>query len=324
MTYNRTLHGRFASGLYTPVIQTVLSLLLMLSAYWLPASVLPISLPSVPAFLVGLPSRLLSVLLYIIAAQVFAQQTFFDRRVRWMGAFYMWLVAISVFANGNCTIAVTSLLFVISFVLLLACQYSANPVRLLFTTFFMLGVMAFITPFSLCLIPLFLLFSFLTNIFSLQGFLASLLGVATPFWLVLGTAYVFPEVSVLSDNLLSGIPSLLDVSFPDVTPLLILQVVLVLVLLLPAITRFIGSANPAKPLLRRRFSFIIIAVIYLLSLFCVMNSGRVLFYFWLLPPLAVMASYVLTGKETRVMNIYFILINLIMLAIATHGIWLRL
>ena len=120
MTCKRTLHSRFASGRFTSVLLFAFSLLLMLSAFWYPASAVPVQLPSEPSFMGGLASRLLSTIFYAVSAILISGQDFFDRRVRWVGAFYMWMVAVLPFVNGNSTLALSSFLSVLAFVILFA------------------------------------------------------------------------------------------------------------------------------------------------------------------------------------------------------------
>lgn len=324
MTYNRTLHGRFVSGRYTPIILVVMSSLLMLSAIWFPDLVASeILQPSEPPFLGSAVSRILSAVLFALAAFVISRQTFFDKRVHWKGALYMWLVAISLFANGNIVIAFVSLLYVLSVALLFAAQHSVAQVGQLFTSFMLLGVLALVTPFLLYLIPLYITFIFLANIFSVRNIAASILGLATPFWLVMGSAYVFPQAEVLSRAFTDGLPCLFEFSAPEYSTSSLLVLVLVILLLFPAAVLFMGSASPSKPLLRRRFSYIIVTSIYLLLLSCFVAGGSALFYFLMLPGLAVTASYIFSMKVTRMSNIFFIIVNVIMLAIATHILWLK-
>ena len=323
MTCNRTLLGCFASGRHTPILLFVFSLLLMLSAFWLPASVLPAQLPMEPPYLEGVASRFVSALLYAVSAMVISTQKFFDRRVRWVGSLYLCMVAIMLFANGNSMLALSSLLFVLSLVVLFACQYSRNSVSLLFTAFMVLGSIIFVTPFALYLLPLYLVFCFFVNIFSLRGLLASILGLLTPFWLALGTEYVLSGNGVLANNVLVGLKGLFSFSASENSLLYIMLLAFALILMLPAVIKFIGSALPAKTFLRRRLSFIMVADAYLLLLCCFVGDVAVMFYFWHLPFLAVLAAYLFSGKETKLMNVYFIFINIVMVAIATQSLWLK-
>ena len=272
----------------------------------------------------GFPMHLLSLLLYVFAAVLLSRQTFFDRSVKWKGALYLWFAALSTFVNGDVSVAFASLLFMVSVMLLLFCQYSANPVGLFYTAFMLLGVLCFVTPYSLYLIPLYLLFCSITNTFSPRGVAASLLGLATPFWLVFGIVYVFPRVDVLLEPVIAGFVTVFDVNFLSFSLLNLLLLVFVLAVLLPAIYVFVGSASPSKPLLRRRLSFVIVANIYLLLLSGIIGGGAGFFYVCQLPFVAILASYLFAIKESKLSNVYFVLVNAMMLAIATHTLWLKL
>ena len=318
------LQGSFASGRYTSTVLFVLSMLVIQAAHWLPATSVSILQPDVPEFMNGIVSRVVSVLIYFFSALLLSRQAFFDRGVRWKGARYLWIVAVSTFVNGNPTIAFSSLLFLLSIILLFLCQYSGNSVTPLYTSFFLLGVLSFVTPYSLYFIPLHLTFCSMANMLSARGVAASILGLVTPFWLVMGTMYVFPDANALIEPFANGVSQLFDVNFQNFTVLHLLLLLFVLIVLLPAIFTFVGSTSPAKPLLRRRISFMIVANVYLLLLFCIVTDASGLFYMCQLPCVAILASYLFAKKETKLSNMYFILVNLIMLAIATQSIWLIL
>lgn len=317
------LHGSFANGRYTSTVLFVLSMLVLSATYWLPTSVDALWQPQHPYFMSGAVSRMLSVLMYIPAALLLSRQTFFDRAVKWKGVLYLWFVALSTFANGNATVAFAALLFLLSFVVLLFTQYATNTVGLLYTSFMLLGVLSFIVPHSLYFLPLYLLFCSMTNTLSVRGVAASLLGLLTPFWLVMGTAYVLPGVNVITESFLAALPAIFDVEFPSFSLPNMLLLIFELSVLLPAMFLFVGGTSPAKPLLRRRLSFVVVAFVYLLLLCTIVSGGVPFFYACQLPFVAILASYVLARKETKLLNIYFVILNVLMIAIATSPLWLN-
>lgn len=318
------LQGSFANGRYTSTVLFVLSMSVMLAAYWLPPVQDYVAQPAVPEFMGGILSRVVSMLIYGFSAVLLSRQTFFDRGVKWMGALYLWFVAMSMFVNGNPLIAFASMLFLLSVILLLLCQYSANPVGPFYSSFMILGILCYIMPCSVYIVPLYLLFCFITNTFSVRGMAASLIGLLTPLWFVMGLAYVFPGVNVLQQTFMDGLANVFDIGFSAFSVLDILLSVFVLAILLPAIFAFVGSTSPSKPLLRRRMSFLIIADVYMLLLFCFVDGGSVFFYMCQLPCVAIFASYLLAKKETKLSNVYFVLVNIIIIAIATLGLWVKL
>ena len=315
------LHSSFANGRYTSTVLFVLSMSVMLAAYWMPPVVETLAQPAVPEFMDGLVSHIVSMLIYALAAVILSRQAFFDRDVKWMGALYLWLVAMSMFVNGNPLIAFASLLFLISVILLLLCQYSANPVGLFYASFMLLGILCFVLPYSVYFVPLYLLFCSITNTFSGRGIAASLLGLFTPFWFVMGLAYVFPDMNEVQLSCMDGFLAVLDVGFSAFGVLDLLLLALALAVLLPTVFTFVGSTSPSKPLLRRRMSFLIIAEVYMLLLFCIVNGGSALFYVCQLPCVAIFTSYLLAKKETKLSNVYFVLVNIIIIAIATFALW---
>ncbi len=315
------LHGAFVNGRYTSTVLFVLSMLVFAAAYWLPVPADLLALPLLPPVMGMAVSHLLSALLYILAAIVLSKQAFFDSNVKWKGALYLWFVALSTFVGGNAAVALAALLFLLSFVLLLFAQYSAEPTGPLFSSFLLLGVLAFIMPCSLLFIPLFLLFCSMTNILSVRGVAASILGLLAPFWIVMGTAYVLPDVGDITESFIAGLPAIFDIGLPAYSLLGILQLLFVLVVLLPAIVIFMGGSSPAKPSLHRRLSFVIVAVVYMLLLCFVVGGSAGFFYICQLPFVAVLASYILARKESKILNLYIIILNLIMIAIATYPLW---
>ena len=317
------LHGSFANGRYTSTVLFVLSMLVLAATYWLPASVDALWQPQHPYFMSGAVSRMLSVFIYILAALLLSRQTFFDRAVKWKGALYLWFVALSTFANGNAAVAFAALFFLLSFVVLLFTQYATNTVGLLYTSFMLLGVLSFIVPHSLYFLPLYLLFCSMTNTLSVRGVAASLLGLLTPFWLVMGTAYVLPGVNVITESFMDALPAIFNVEFPSFSLPNMLLLIFELSVLLPAMFLFVGGTSPAKPLLRRRLSFITVAAVYLLLLCTIVSGGAQFFYACQLPFVAILASYVLARKETKLLNIYFVILNVLMIAIATSPLWLN-
>lgn len=315
------LHGAFTNGRYTSTVLIVLSMLVFAASCWLPLSAAAVAQPAVPSIMSGAVSHLLTALLYLLSAVVLSRQSFFDSNVRWKGALYLWFASLSTFVSGDVAMAFAALLFQLSFVLLLSAQLSAEPTGPLYTSFMLLGVQAFITPCSLWFIPLSLLFCSITNILSVRGVAASLLGLLTPFWLVMGTAYVFPGVGAVTESFLAGLPAIFDVELPAFSLLNILLLIFVLVVLLPAAMVFVGSPSPAKPLLRRRLSFVAVACVYLLILSFVVGGAAHYFYICQLPFVAILASYLLARNETRLLNVYFVVLNILVLAIATYALW---
>ena len=133
---------------------------------------------------------------------------------------------------------------------------------------------------------------------------------------------MFPRANGIWDSFVTMLPAVADVDFAGLTFVHLLVLLLVLAVLLPAVFAFVGSASPAKPLLRRRLTFVIVANIYLLLLFVIVDGGSGFFYICQLPFVAILASYLFAKKETRMSNVYMIFINIIMVAMATQSLWL--
>ena len=120
---------------------------------------------------------------------------------------------------------------------------------------------------------------------------------------------------------MADLPLVLSLALP--TPERIAVLVMELMILLPFIVLFVSTRIPAKPILRRRILFVIVLDIYLMLLSWGYEDNFWIFYVWRLPALAVMVSYVFTAKQNKVMNIYFVFMNLVWISIAVLGLCLR-
>lgn len=317
MTYNRSLQGRFVAGKGTSLILQLMSLALAVAGYFLTSAEGTFSCSGFAATtLDGTLLFCLSLLCYIPVALVIGSFHLFERRNAWLPALFLWLVAISVFLHGNLLTAFSVLLVVIVVALLLNCQPEALLERLLYTIFAITGSAAFLLPqFVFLLLPL-IVALFVLNVFSVKRMLAALLGFATPFWIVYGIVYVWPQADVLLTPFESGIQSLFAFRVAVANPCIVVVSVMELMVLLPAVAVFASSQVPSKPLLRRRMIFLMFLEFYLIPLSWFVNNDFELFYAWRLPLVAVMASYLFTVKQTKASNIYFIFINLFWLSAA--------
>ena len=323
MTSKGRLLGSFVAGRYTPVAMIVASLVLMVVAYWFPS--VDAQMPA-PAFipLSAAWGRGVSVLLYIVTAALFSRQTFFERRIHWKGALYLWLVAVMTSSGCNPGVALLSLLFFLSLLSLLYCQYGVEVLGLQYTSFAFLGIASLLTPGCLWLVPLFLSFGFFANTFSFRGVMASILGFATPLWLLFGAIYLFPQLEYLAHPFFNGIKSVFAFGVAEFSVLEGLRLALALLVMVPAVSVFAGSASPAKPLLRRRLLFLFVQSVYTLLVSFLVVGCEWAYDAWLLPGLAVMLSLVLSNKPTKLLNAYFIVIIVLLFIIYSYPLWLML
>ena len=272
---------------------------------------------SLPEMIAG---RCISLLSFIATAYLLNSIRLFERRAGWLLSLLMWLAALSWQMHDNSADAFSMLMVVVSLAVIFSCQQAAVESRI-YTSSLIVGALSFLVPLSLWLLPLLFVFMFMTNMFTPKRMLAMLLGAITPFWLVYGTIYVYPEASVCADRLHGFV---INTHIFASTPSLghILSAVIDLLLLLPASVAFMTSSSPAKPMLRKRLQFMTLLGFYLVFLSFAYPSQEVLLV-WRIPVVAVMAAYLFSLKVTKVSNLYFIFMNIIWLAKAALSVWLK-
>lgn len=240
-----------------------------------------------------------------------------------MPSLFVWLTAVYCSVECNAGNAFATLLFAVSLFMLMSCQQTPDRQRSLYSAFAMVGFSALLQAEFLYLVPAFVIFLFIANIFSIQGFLAALLGLLTPFWLVFGTVYVWPSLSWLSLPLSNAVAGISGFGMSGFSLMGVAVFASVLLVLLPATVIFATSSFPSKPLLRRRMLFILLLDMYMLVLGFVLPSSTQLFSSLALPGVAVMATYILSFKVTKLSNFYFILVNMAWIALFVYSLCLK-
>lgn len=322
MTYSRSLQGRFVAGKYTPVMLLLLSIMVWgIGVFILPDTPVAIwagiELGGIPPLL----SNAVSLICALLSAFLLNSLYILERRIHWLTTLYLWIVALSLFTHGNVVWALSGLVFMVLSGMLFQCQSAVRVESSLLAAFSVLGFASLLLPRFLVLLPLGLVYMFVANMMSLKRSLAALIGFVTPFWLVYGTVYVYPGTDVLLSAFYGGLDILFAFSVPEIQFLRLLVTVSELGILLPAVVVFIGSSVPGKPMLRRRLSFIMVACACLMLLSWFSGDEFGLYYVWRTPGMAVLASYLLTLKVTRITNVYFVIINILWLAVAAFSIW---
>ena len=323
MISKRSLHRIFVSSRNTPLFLLVVSLVFILPAIIVPSPVVQHPFMVVEGVSATPFTKILSVLIYAVAAFVMSLQNFFENRVRWMAMVFIWLVAISVFPLDNCWVALSVLLYVVSFSVLFLSQNAVAFVQVIYTAFAIVGFASLLTPLFLYLIPPFLLFSFYTQVMGPRGLTAAILGIVTPYWLLFGGEYVFPGLQCITEPFLSAVDNVFSFALPHLNLADILLLVISLTVLLSAVAIFFGRTSLAKPLLRRRISYLMWQNLYLILLACFVEQAWPVFYSWSLPAQAVLLAFVFSGKPTKVSNICFVLTCIYMLAVAVYSLWVR-
>lgn len=268
-------------------------------------------------------TRVLALLCYMSVALLLNSLHLFERRVSWLLSIYLWFMALSTFVQYDLNVALPSALLLVSLSVLFSCQLVQEPERRLFAAFFIIGSASFYIPLLFVFLPFMVAFTVMANVLTAKRFMAMLLGLVTPFWMVAGTAYVYSPASILFHRIggfFASIP--VGLSLPPIHVMLFMAAELLS--LVPAFAYFAVSSSPGKPLLRRRLLFVMVFNACTMLLSFVFHSQSELLYACTLPGTAIMFSYVFTLKMTRFSNIYFIFVNIIWIALASYCLWMDL
>lgn len=322
MTYNNTLQGRFVAAGYPAAAMLFASLVLWVAGYLLSLGNGSTILASLGLDFIGdAVSRSMSLLSYVCAAFLLGHIYIFERRVPFLLHIFLWLVSVQMLLHPDFVIAAALLFFLIAVAQLLSCSMSEGQEQSVYGAFAILSFSSlFLLQFAY-LLPLFLAYLWIGNIFSVKNLFAALLGVATPYWLLFGALFVFPSLDALMIPLKLGV---LNISTPAAISFSLQEWVTLaieLLTLVVAVSTFFVSSLPAKPLLRRRLLFLFVLNAFLLFMPFVVPQDYALLLVWRLPVDAVLVAYVLSMKVTRLSNIYFIVLNILWLVIAALCIW---
>lgn len=269
----------------------------------------------------GVLSEMVPMLCYVVVAVILGMLHLHERRISWLTPLLFFLAAMSLFIHNDVVSAVSAVLFIVVMAALLACQPGEDAEGSLFAAYALLGLLSLILPQLVFLLPLFVVYLFVANIFGPRRLLASMLGLLMPFWFLFGITYMWPGFSGYISGLDRILSCLAFLAAVELTPLRIVLLMTELGIILPAIAMFAGSSVPGKPFLRRRLLFIMITNTYLLLLSLLSAPNFEMLYAWRIPGTAVLSSYLFSLKVTRYSNIYFVLFFIFWLTIAVLSVW---
>lgn len=315
----------FVAGRYTAKILPVVALLLWLSGVLIGGTSENVTY-STPFFGLSFPTGLLgslcSIPLYLAVAYTLNTLVVLESRTPWLASLFLCLSSICFFLHGNLLLAFSLLLFMFSITALSTCDACDGVERRVCAIFLLLAFSILMFPQFLSLVPIFFIYLFITRIFRIKTFFAALLGFVTPLWLLFGTEYVFPELAIITTPICRGVADFFAVrqgNPPTMAQLLF--IIVELLLMIQSIYFLLVTSNPAKPVMRRMLSLFVITNIYLwiVSLFFLRDFS--MFLAWRLPGMALMYAYVVTVKVSKLSNIYFVILNMLLLTIAFLGLW---
>ena len=321
MTYSKSWQGRFVSGRATAPVLLGVSLLMWLVGIFLDA---PVNDLSLFGFNIGnVVSRCITFACFALAGVMMSSLYIFDRRIRWFFSLFFYLAGVSLFMHGCVGYSLSLIPFLLIVLRVFACKQEEDCRYALFSAFAVFGLATMLFPQFIMLLPLFVFYISMTSLAGRRDIFSILLGLLTPYWFLFGIDYIFPHLIEQSGLFTAPFKYLISptLSLPSLFDVFLL--VVDLSVLIPFVFIFSGSSYPGKPLLRKRLKFFAWQNLYFVALAFLYANDYNLYYIWALPSLAVMLAYIFSLKVTRFSRFYFVLINLLLLAIAPLGLWLK-
>lgn len=321
MIYSKSWQGRFVSGRYTSLILLVMSLVM-----WVVGGVLDAPLSEIRFFGIGLGNWALrgaTFLCFAVAAAMMSSWYVFEKRIRWFLSVCFCLPSFSVFLHGSLVNAFSLLFLLLVVYSLFECMQGEDNRRPLFSSFAVFASAAVLYPQFVVLLPVLLVYVLMVGTRGAREIFSILLGILLPYWSLFGVEFIFPEIEGVLNPQKDSLAyiSSVAVALPSLPHAVLLSVgVLVL---LPFVVTFSRSAVPGKPLLRKRLLFLAMMDFYLMALSLLYPNDYELYYIWSLPAMGVMISYLYSVGTNVFARYYFIVINIIWLALVPLSLWLR-
>lgn len=321
MTYNKSWQGRFVSGRHTALVLFGVSLLMWLVGMFFDT---PVDEISIFGLKIGnVVSRCITFACFALATAMISSWYVFDRRIHWFLPLFFALPSVSLFVHGCLGYAVVLLLFLLVIHRVFACNQGEDCRYALFSSFAVFGLATMLFPQFIMLLPVFVLYISMTALAGRRELFSILLGLLTPYWFLFGINYIFP--SLLGDigafSAPVGYIASATLKIPSLSDSLIIA--LELLVLVPFVALFSNSASPGKPLLRKRMQFFAFLNLYLVILSLLYSHDFLLYYILSLPSMAVMLAYIFSLGVTVFSRYYFIIINLLWLALVPFSLWLK-
>ena len=275
------------------------------------------ALYSLPRWLLGI----ISFVVYIAAAFITNSFVVIEGRAPWIGGVLMWLTAVSYFVQENVFLPLSLLALTVILSVLLSCFRRPNVQLWVYSAFALLSLLTLFVPCGVYMLPLALVYMAMTSVFSVRNILSVILGVSTPVWIFYCLSFVADSANLFLGASMQNVADAVGFSALSFTPYRLLILATESVIMFPCAVTLVRSGSPAKPLMRKMLTFFIMAAIYFWALSFVRGDDFSLLYVWRLPSLSIMMAYLFTLKINRFTNVYFIVVNILYLAIAAFGIW---
>ena len=266
--------------------------------------------------------RPVALAIYGAAAFLMSSYLILERRVTWQPFIMLLFTGACFNIQPDAVSALTMLAFIMIIGLLFRCDETTDARRQLFTLFVGATALAILFPqFTVILLPL-LIYPAMSGKLDGRSFMAALLGVATPAWLLGGLAYLFPGMMTLFDGYKEYIAGELQISKVEVTLPMLATLAAELVITVPAIAHFMLTTSIGRVRLRRRMLFCVILDILLWGAGWWCPGLFKLFLVWRMPLLSLLAAYIFPVLPQKTSNIYMSAALLMWLAVAIIGLWI--
>lgn len=315
------LQTRFVSGRYTLYLLLGTALLLWgVGAIFFPSSddLVALIWPAAVSYQVV---RVVSFLVYVATAFIINSFVIIKGRTPWLGGLFMLLTGLFPAVQASLLSAISVLMFVTGLVTLFALYQRNGLPRLVFSAFALLSVCSLAIPQFLYMLPLYYVYMGMQSVLGIRGFLASLLGIITPYWFLFAVTYLLPIQGIAIQDFLYNVARLFEYLPIELSLFNVALFAVELLVMVPCALVLARSSTPAKPLMRRMLAFFIVMNFFLCIVSFFRYSDFWLLFAWRMPGLAMMMAYIYTVRITKLSNICFVVLNIFWISVAVLGLW---
>lgn len=263
-----------------------------------------------------------ALVIYGVAAFLMSSYLIVERRVAWQPCIMLWFTAVCFNIQPDILSAFTMFAFTASIGLAFRCDEMTDARKQLFGLYVAATTFTILFPQFVIILPALIIYPAMSGKLNSQSFLAALLGVATPAWLIGGCIYLFPELLALLEAHKEHIAGLLQTSAVELTLPMLVRIAAELVIMVPAIAHFAMTTTIGRVHLRRRMLFCIIldVLLWVAGWWCPGMFN--LFFIWRLPLLSLLAAYIFPVLPQKTSNIYMLSVLFLWLSTAVIGLWI--
>lgn len=247
----------------------------------------------------------------------------FERRIHWLFSQIVALASASVFVHASLENSLVLLMFSIMLYRILSCQQGEDNRRAMFVLFTLFGTVSVFSPKLIAILPVLVIYLFVSGLVGTKGILSVFLGLLTPFWFLFGITYIFPQFGNAVDYIKATYGYMHTVTMELPSMFNVIVAILDISIIIPFAILFGNSSVPGKPFLRKRLRFTLFLDVCLLLLSLLFVKDFEFYYMLSLPLKGVMISYIYSLPITRFTRYYFIYINTVWLMLVPISLWLK-